>query len=509
MGKPAGRGWWLAFVLPIIHVVVYGVGVLDVFLVGCMLLEWQIDKTWLVALFLPVALCAWTGMSLRARDAAEPPEGNEIISAKPAQHAARKPVETPGKILSHSAVWIANSVMILTVTMAGFLGGMIFFGLLRRVLFEGATITPDIFSAMTQTPAWVEALIPIIVAPMVIAVVYGVIAMARAMTLAAQTRNPDRFNRVLLPHEESFLDRATEGLVDYAEAQKYPRIWAFAPIVVGSGGIALAMALCFSLSSATVFAVRYLALSNFARPELLQSFGVSSLLAIFAGCIVAWPLMQKLSERHARFAEHLYVRHGWNTMSSNPRSAGQYFVELETDLRLDKLDAEESFDPAVYLQQAFRRRSALSVKAGGLALSVCLVFAVLDGFAYQAFGDEAALQSGYFEFNQHTYRYDDASAIETACYVGTNDGQPALRLRYKLIMPDGQPLNLSDFLTNASLERLERIDSQASSNGAERRAGERRGLGQAGRPALDPECLPRLRQRFGDKVDRARQLLGI
>ena len=30
----------------------------------------------------------------------------------------------------------------------------------------------------------------------------------------------------------------------------------------------------------------------------------------------------------------------------------------------------------------------------------CLGFAVLDGFTYQAFGDDAALQSGYFEFRQ-------------------------------------------------------------------------------------------------------------
>ena len=510
MGKPLGSHWWRVLGLQTSLVFVYGVGVLDAFLVGYMLVEGQFDRWWLLVLLIPIALSAWTGFGRNSATRPEPEKTAESEPGPQAQFIAREAIETPGKILTGSAVSIATSVVVLIASLGGLLVGSVLLGLLRRVLFEGAALTPDLLEAMTRTPEWASALATLIVVPVIITIVYGIIAIGSALALARATRDPDRFNRVLLPGEEDFLDQATEALVNYAEAQKYPRVWALAPLVMGLGGIALAVALCFALSGAIIIAIRLAVLPDELQSGFMQNLvGVSLILSLFAGPVASWPLMQKLSERHARFAEHLYVRHGWNTTRGQARTPDQYFVELETDLRLDKLNAKERFDPASYLQHAFRRRSSFSVKAGTLALSICLGFAVLDGFAYQAFGEEAALQSGYFEFSQNTYRYDTATAIDTACYVGTNDGQPALRVTYHLVMPDGVSLNLSDFLAGSSLERLERIDAQASLGGAERRAGERRGVGQSGRPALDPDCLSRLRARFGSDTPRVRRLLNI
>ena len=241
----------------------------------------------------------------------------------------------------------------------------------------------------------------------------------------------------------------------------------------------------------------------------LSSFGVGMLVAIFSGIVLCWPLTQLLPGLHARFAEHLYLRHGWNTMNSRGRNEADFRVELERDLRLDRLSTNKPFDPASYILFAFRRLSKASRTSGGIALAVCLSFATLDGLAYQAFTEERAYQSGYFSLARNAYRYEDAVRIETSCYMGRSDGEPVLVTRYQLVMPDDVQLNLGDLLTPDGLADLEAVDRKAASGGAERTDGPRRGAGQAGRPPRDPECLSALERSFGEETERVRQLLGV
>lgn len=196
-------------------------------------------------------------------------------------------------------------------------------------------------------------------------------------------------------------------------------------------------------------------------------------------------------------------------MSPQARSEAQFYAELDTDLRNDRIEAHSSFDAAEFAQRAYRRADRPARLTAWAVASAISVFFILDVQAYMVFTRDEMIRSGYFSFERVRFRYDEAVEVRTGCYMGTQDDRPALILRYRISAPDGVAFNLDDLLSSQTLSEIERIDEIVRRAGAPHAPVEPAGVRNRGKPGLDPECLPELERIYGDEAQRLRSVLRL
>ncbi|MCR9266857.1 MAG: hypothetical protein NXI03_04740, partial [Alphaproteobacteria bacterium] len=497
-----------ALCMPVTTFLVYGSAILDLFLIGKTVISAAIALAWFGLLLIPALSLLW--LWIKATEKHAPTEAEPEASA--GTDKLTQPPSTQSMLRSVlGSLWLIVFVLLwLGLLGFGFLVGGIAFDLLQRVLFEQAVFSPDILPAITRTNVWSEGLAKVAITASVGAGVMGLYLIGQALFLSLSRPKSERFRRALNTRETDFIEAATSALDEYNQAQTYPGIWAWSPGVLGVGGVMVGMLLCMAAGYGVTYALHQIIIPNPPEADWLirpENIGPGTVLAVFAGIILVWPAWQIAFARSRRFAEYLYLRQGWNTMSGGPRDATDFKYGLTQDIRLDRISALSKFDPASYIQSAFQRATPTSRKLGALAIAITAAFVVLDGLSYQAVTRDHIYQSGYLSLARNTFIFEDAERIETSCFVGHRDGRQVLNTRYALIMPNGAHIRLNDLMTPSRLDILEEIDRRALAGGAEAAYAQdtRTSAEEAATPGSD--CLDQIRLRFGDDEARVRALL--
>jgi hypothetical protein len=506
--KSGGLARWI-LVLP-----AYGIAIIDLLLAGTLMFEFRSDRLWLLGLLLPtVSLgAAWFVGLVGPTDSEPDAPSDETHSIPPPDtDGDKQPLATPKRILAVEAVSLVWSVLSVVLILAGMAVGTVAFTLLKSVLFNDRVLPLRSLGWLFEGERWLETGLYIALVPLVLILIYGSIAAGRAIFLRLSMRDRRRYYRELSRRELDFLDDAARAMAEYSEAQKYPWFWGLLYFCSGLGLLGALLFLSYAGLSSALATLRDMTVFRDLGPLLIphEPFGLSMLFGMFGGIILVWPALQWLYRLSPRWTEFVYLREGWNTMSSEPRSEAQFYIELDTDLRNDRIEARSSFAAAQFAQQAFRRADRPARLTASAVISVFVAFFVLDIQAYMVFTRDEMIRSGYFTFEQVRYRYDDAVELQTGCYIGSRDDRPALILRYRITAPDGVAFNLDDLLTTDTLAEIERIDDIVRRADTPHAPVEPAGVRNRGKPGLDPECLPELERIYGEAAPRMRAVLRL
>tara|TARA_R110002096_G_scaffold44980_4_gene121427 strand:- start:913 stop:2664 length:1752 start_codon:yes stop_codon:yes gene_type:complete len=486
------------------------VAAFNLYLVGYLAFEFRLDRLWLVALLLPGLSAAWLLVSPMGSTAPSEEDAVKAQTGLPPASTGHAP-ETPSTILQSWGKTILYTCAYLTVFMMLYGTGSFAFRIVQASLFEDRVIEASRLAEAAGT-TFVRLGFMAVFLSIGLGLLFALFGIGQAMANWAATRNPQRYNRPLLPQEEAYIRSATDATIAYAESERYPKVWGFiAPIggfLVLMGSACLGWASAFVIASAVRARIALSGLPDIEPSLTSDIIGPGNILGLFLGIVIAWPSMQLAFGRFPRFSEHLYVRHGWNTMNSEPRTEAQYETGITRALRQDRLTITTSFNPRQYLRDAYREFEAFSVKALIGSLALLLTFGVLDGMAFRTFTPEAVIHSAYFDLSRHSIGYDEVEHVETTCYIGSQDDRPALSTRYELVMQDGRSFRLPK-LTRRNLPAIEQIDARLRALGTPFSHGERGGIPASREPGIDPACIPWLERAFEDDADRARELLRV
>ncbi|PWE18008.1 hypothetical protein DDZ18_05395 [Marinicauda salina] len=495
---------------------VYGVAIINLGLVVCLVFDFSTERLWLLGLSPPAIAAGWLFFRLSDESARDHASAGAGLSEKRLDESNREGHSSAEAVANDSAGWFmaaAVSAITLPLIVLWFGLGALVFELMRLAVFEGAVLPLERLLQAIKDDFWLELGLYAAIIPLAVVVLLAILGLGRFVIARFLSGDPRRYRRRLTEAEQEFLVAARERLAEYASAQTYPRYWAFLAVAaIPLGGMAIGMACATSGAYFLTLLLRNsVALSDY-NDIVLESdiIGFAVVLGVFAGITLIWPLGQIAGRTSAGFAEFLYLRCGWNTTNSQARPPEQLARELEFDLRRDRLKPDTEFDPGAYVQQAYRRYDGASAAVGSLAIAVTLVFTVLDAFSFQAFTRDEMIRSGYWSFARESYRYGDAAGLETACYSGERDDQPAFFTKYHLVTENGRRFRLDELLERGELAVIEQIDAQVRAASVERVEYERSGLfgGNVG-PAVDSTCSSELERRFGEDADRVRRILHL
>ena len=495
----------------LLYLLFYGLAVLNLFLIGLLFTEYRADRLWLLILLLPAAGVFASAFRKSAENLEEVADAPVDENEPPLEEQVIPPARTPGTVLRDYAWSIFAQMLALTVFFTGLYAGGFAYGLLKAALFNDRVIALETVPVIIDGIDWTPVLIAILPILIVLPLVIGLVGLAHALFVRLQIRNITHYERQLSQAEEEFLESSADALIDYAEAQKYPKWMHVAPF---AGVLVLMITGMFAAFAATYFLTKTIretiALQGLGGLWYSSDIiGFGTILSIFAGIIAAGPLIHAITRLSPRFAECAYLRHGWNTMNGQPRSPDQLFLDLDKDLRLDRISAAAAFDPRAYIQRAVYNYEALWIKLTAGIVAMTLLFALADGLSYHAYAPEGIYQSRYLSLDREFYDYREAVELQTTCYIGTDDGDPVLRIDYRLEFANGARFRFDDLLTPANLQHVAEIDALIVAAGVPHIEGAQRGIGRGDRPGLDPACLNRLQSRFGDQTQEARRLLRI
>jgi hypothetical protein len=413
---------------------------------------------------------------------------------------------TKARFLPGWLVSIVVSVLMIVWLISALMAGYFFFGLLNNVLFQDQTIAWErIGSSISELASMAVIYIVVIWAAM--AAVIGIGAMVTRWARHRSGVTSTDYSRPLTNAENAFIDDAHSRFEKIDAERKHPTgiVWGY--WLFGVGGIFAFIA----IGPAIVFGVAY-GLSHLIYPptgneEIISrmTVGPSLTLGVFWGILLGWPISQFVISRSRTMAEYAYVRGGWNSMSNEPRTPEFLTWKTEDLVRKRILDTGHPFDFANFLRIVIDEYGSLIRRIVAILTVITFAFIILDANFVRYYSPTEIRWSPYFGFGLTHTSYDEIDYVETACYIGQDDGEEELRFRYALYNSDGIRFSLDDNFKRRHFDLIERIDERLMQAGVEFRYQ----TDSDGDPHIDRRCLGFLDDRFGDDADRVARLLRV
>jgi len=281
----------------------------------------------------------------------------------------------------------------------------------------------------------------------------------------------DFFSRQLYESDLDWLEGAFRQLIGYTDNVTYPRLYQLIHMPVGLVLLVGGMLIIGGIAALAVVGIHEAMLPLRADGAEVIDYGGHGWAAIFiggfAGIMLPWPALQIAGHFNRRFGEYLYVKGGWNTSKSEPRTYYDYIHGLMRHYRRGDLSSDQQFDPQTYLRSAFHEFNGMMIKVSfGIAIVILLAIP-LDIRSYHLITDEYIEKVSWHRLGKATHPYAEIETVRITCREGKSDDKKAIRLTYEVLLPDGSRLDILDNNPGrADLARLEEIDRRLERAGA-------------------------------------------
>lgn len=399
------------------------------------------------------------------------------------------------------AVFTALLGLILSITYA-------YWRFLKDGLFEGGGT--NFTDWLNTIPSLLSVMMPVLIAlPLVLFLVEVVAGAAGALDDWRVNSQNINAQREFSSGETAYVSASVAAIDRYLTDKKYPNAYGFAyglgflaaiglMFLAGYGLFQLLPSLWEFLRSARTEGVEALHYSGGAPAFALVG-------AVFASIFLVWAVFQASIFVAPEFAEYMYAREGWNSMTPHERDAKEFTPFVIRQLRAGVLTPARDPDPPALIRAAFRQHEATVFGGTGILwIAVAVVF-YLDVSSYRLFTDEKIVYTDYWSSGRIEIPYHAVDHVETSCWLN-NKNEPIVG--YRVYFDESRSEDLLDFedLRKEDLP-VERIDRKLrDARVSVRHAASRTALNHSN--AFEAACLDSLRGELGESgYARAERLL--
>jgi len=227
-------------------------------------------------------------------------------------------------------------------------------------------------------------------------------------------------------------------------------------------------------------------------------------MAVFAAIFLVWAVFQTAIFVVPEFAEYMYAREGWNSVSTSAREAHEFAPFIVRQLRAGVLRPDNPAEPSSIIGSAFRQHEAAVFGSAAFLWAIVGVLCYLDIASYTLFTEDKILYTDYWTSKRTEITYQTVARVETSCWIN-NEGDPIVDYEVYLDKDHSHDLiSLADFEEETPILR---IDEKLRAAGVRfRRASQRNALNNSN--PFEAECLERLKERLDTAAyNRAARLL--
>jgi len=473
---------------------VFVLWVLIAALLGLTILGMNFDRWWLVIL-IPSGIGA---NLLSTSDATDQTDSDAEANDRPSN---QEPSRFP--------FWFAL-LLITIIPMFGMLGamgiGVFAFHLLRQILFLNVNVD---LAAAGEASQRMIALLPL--AFVIGGAVLAIYLIGEWVSGSIRRKNgvsKEEFNRPLLQVEIEYIKGAVDAVEEFRDGLTVSKT---AKIVYWAGPWLILFAMFLVAAGSWLFtsAIHQLAYSSFlaetgAITDRL-AFGGGSLIGIFTGIFVIWATYQFALNHFPLLRAYAYLEGRWNSTGPDARNRDDVEFAVTRFVLFRQLKTNVPFDVNEFFNRAHREIASIIYKATAALLGLTVILSVFDGLWFQSVSAEQIVWSGYFDLSRHETPLTEIDYVETACYIGQDDGEEKLRFRYALYNSDGIRFSLDDNFQRRHFDLIERIDERLTQASVEFQYQ----TGSDGDFRIDRRCLGFLDDRFGADSDRVGRLLRV